>query len=289
MGTPCNRARGKVSIVIPCHNDGVYLKDALASVTQARCDVLHETIIVNDGSTDPETLEILAAASSQGFKVLNQENKGLGTARNNGINQCTGEYILPLDSDNRITDVYLKSAPELFSRDPGLGVVYGNLEYFGEKAGVWVVPNYDPATLVLGNYIDACAVFRHAAWESVNGYDEHMPVMGYEDWDLWLRLTAKGWGFKHLGDVAFHYRVRKSSMITETTRNAELLRRYIFRKEENGALLVRMCQTLHDDLNTAKQQVKNLGQSWEFRCGSILLKPARAVQRALKNNAGLVG
>ena len=55
--------------------------------------------------------------------------------------------------------------------------------------------------------------YRQSLWEKVGGYDEHMPWMGWEDWDFWLRVTCHGAALVHPSKIAFDYRVRKDSVI----------------------------------------------------------------------------
>lgn len=202
----------RISIVTPCYNDGHYLTEAVGSVE--RCDgSLSELIIVNDGSTDPHTLTALRDLERRGYKVIHQENKGLGAARNAGVSEATGDYILPLDSDNRIRPEYLTLSLEILESEPAVGVVYGQAELFGDKAGVWAIPEFDEAALWNANFIDACAVYRKKVWEDVGGYDTVMPVPGWEDWEFWLSAAERGWGFRRLNQVVFDYRVRGDSMI----------------------------------------------------------------------------
>jgi glycosyltransferase involved in cell wall biosynthesis len=126
-----------ISIIIPCYNQGIYLEEALQSVFQGDDKSIYEIIIVNDGSTDKNTLNILKELSAKGYTVINQPNKGLGAARNTGIREARGKYILPLDSDNKIRPEYIYEGIKLLNEDPLLDVVYGNAEYFGERAGIW--------------------------------------------------------------------------------------------------------------------------------------------------------
>ena len=100
--------QGKVSIIIPCCNHGVMLCEALASVEQARNASVAEVIIVDDGPSEAETTRILNEVAEKGYRVVDQPNRGLSTARNAGIRLAKGEFILPLDSDNRLRDEYLK-------------------------------------------------------------------------------------------------------------------------------------------------------------------------------------
>ena len=59
----------------------------------------------------------------------------------------------------------------------------------------------------------ACALVRKEAWRSCGGYDAAMPAPGWEDWDLWLGLAARGWGFRHLPVAATDCRVRPGSLL----------------------------------------------------------------------------
>lgn len=82
-----------VSIIIPCYNYGHFIAETIASVE--KCDPrLYELIIINDGSTDLQTCEILRDLEEKGYRVINQENKGVSAARNTGIAAAAGKYIL---------------------------------------------------------------------------------------------------------------------------------------------------------------------------------------------------
>jgi len=227
------------SIIIPCYDDGKYLREVMESVE--RCDEnLYQAIIVNDGSTDAETLKILSELEAKNYTVIHQANKGLGAARNAGINRATGAYILPLDSDNRIHPAYLSLSLKIFERDAKVGVVYGNAQFFGEKEGVWQVPEFEIERFLVGNFIDACAVFRREVWEQVGGFDEKMPQQGWEDWDFWVSATEKGWTFEHLNKIVFDYRVRSDSMISEFRDKVEPLeiKKYMLAKHSDFFLLL---------------------------------------------------
>ena len=206
---------GKVSIVIPCYNHGAMLREALASVEKVRNENLIEVIIVDDGSSEAETTQILNEVAEAGYCVVAQPNRGPGAARNTGIRLAKGEFILPLDSDNRLRDVYLNEGVSLLRRNPIVGVVYADAEYFGERSGRWYVPDFNLLSLIRMNFIDACALYRKRLWEEVGGYDEQMICMGVEDWDLWLRLAFHGSTFVHLPKIGFDYRVRSHSMIVK--------------------------------------------------------------------------
>ncbi len=151
---------GKVSIVIPCYNHGAMLREALASVEQVRNANLLEVIIVDDGSSEAETTRILDEATKAGYCVVSQPNRGPGAARNTGIRLAKGEFILPLDSDNRLRDVYLDEGVSLLKNNPSVGVIYADAEFFGERSGRWYVPDFNLLSLIRGNFIDTCALYR---------------------------------------------------------------------------------------------------------------------------------
>ena len=206
----------QLSVVIPCYNQGEYLLEAVTSVERNLNDN-YEIIIVNDGSNNLQTKVILQKLEDEGYHIIHQENKGLATARNVGIQVAKGKYILPLDADNRIDPEYINESIRVMENEASVGVVYGNCRWFGQQNGYRVIDVFKPIKLFVHNYIDACAVIRKSAFDECIGYDATMPVSGYEDWELWIHLHAKGWKFHHLGLFIFDYRVRLNSMLSKTS------------------------------------------------------------------------
>jgi glycosyltransferase involved in cell wall biosynthesis len=213
--TTTSLGKGKVSIVIPCYNHGAMLREAVASIEQVRNANLVEVIIVDDGSTEVETTMVLRQLEEAGCCVVAQPNRGPGAARNTGIRLAKSEFILPLDSDNRLRDVYLNQGVSLLKENSAVGVVYADAEYFGERSGRWYVPDFSLLSLIRMNFIDTCALYRRKLWEELGGYDEKKSLMGVEDWDFWLRVAAHGGTFVHLSKIGFDYRVRADSQIVK--------------------------------------------------------------------------
>jgi glycosyltransferase involved in cell wall biosynthesis len=211
-----SRKRSMVSVIIPCFNQGEFLDDALDSLKKIDKEK-YEVIIVNDGSDDPGTLEKFRELESRGYFVHHQKNKGLGAARNEGIRLAKGNYILPLDSDNKIRPIYIDRGIEILDMHPETGVVYGDVQRFGDSDRLIIVQEFNPVRLLMENTIDACALFRKEVWEQVGGYEENM--VGYQDWAFWLAIAAtENWGFYHIDDVVFDYRIRSGSMVSNTKR-----------------------------------------------------------------------
>ena len=286
-------AEGKVSIVIPCFNHGAMLREALASLEEVRNENLLEVIIVDDGSSDAETIRILKELAEAGYKVVSQPNGGLGAARNAGIRRAKGEFILPLDSDNRLRRVYLEQGVSLLKQNPSLGVIYADAKYFGEKTGRWQVQEFDLLSLIRMNFIDACALYRKALWEGVGGYDEQMPWMGLEDWDFWLRVACHGGSFFHLPAVGFDYRVRSDSEIVKTIgfdarvareavnlveaspRLAKLID-YIFNKPEMS--FYKWARETDEEVQLLRG-LREIEASYSYRLCRTVLAPARLLRR----------
>lgn len=206
-----------VSIIIPCYNHGIYLSEALESIENCSYKNICEVIIIDDGSTDPYTIEKMASLKETGWNIITQKNKGLGAARNTGVIHATGKYILPLDADNKLTDGYLKNYT-FMEANPEIAVVYGNARYFGEQTGIWQNTAWSLQKLMLYNYIDACALIKKEALTGVGNYSEDLVYNGYEDWDLWLKLAFAGYKFKYIDEICFEYRIVKSSMVRSLTK-----------------------------------------------------------------------
>lgn len=213
----------KISIIIPCYNHGRYIHEAIQSVEYCDEKNLYELIILNDGSSDKYTIEVLQTLTEKGYHVINQNNQGLGAARNNAIKAAKGEYILPLDSDNKIRPEYIRESIRILDNHPEIAMVYGDASYFGEKQGVRKVGEFNLQKIMLENYIDACSVYRKSVWESLGGYDEKMPVMGYEDWDFWLNMSFNKYEFFYIPKVLYDYRVSTNSMIHSIHSNEEVI------------------------------------------------------------------
>jgi glycosyltransferase involved in cell wall biosynthesis len=222
-----------VAIIIPCFNHGAYLGQALRSIDEfVGNDV--EIIIVNDGSTDPQTIELLKSLKSDNVKVLHQENAGAAAARNLGIRHSSAPFFIPLDADNLLYNPYLKEGLKWMMHHPECAVVFGDARIFGEKEGTWVNHPLRIEEMVFENYIDNCALIRKAAWEQVGGYDLKVPVPTREDYIFWLDLLREGFQFHYLNEFCFGYRYLEGSKVRRYYKipaNRILIQEYIFRKQ----------------------------------------------------------
>ena len=248
---------GRVAVVIPCFNHGEFLPEAVESVLGSkRGDV--ELIVVDDGSTDEVTRREMDELRARGIRVLRQENRGLAAARNAGIQASGGEYILPLDADNRLRPEYIEHGTGVLRENPKVGVVYGDAQYVGERSGRWRVGVFDPNRLLHWNYIDACAMYRREVWAQTGGYDRTMPVQGFEDWDLWLGALENGWDFAYVSKILFDYRVGRDSMIARARGFEGEIEKFVTVK--HALLYRREWQRLEAERRSVKTTARNLGR-----------------------------
>lgn len=207
-----------ISIIIPCYNSGKYLPDALASIEAYPNKAIYEVIIINDGSTDEQTLTLLDKLQSDGYTVIHQENQGPAAARNTGVRGSKAEYILFLDSDNKIRNSLIDKGIEVLSKMKSVGVVYGNAYFFGDTTqNQFSSQVFDMGKILETNYIDMCSIVRRKVWEQLGGLDEERCLIGHEDWDFWVRAKVAGWDFYFIDEVLFEYRVVANSLVKQAS------------------------------------------------------------------------
>ena len=163
-----------VTVVVPCYNHGGFLREAIESAGKSR-DARFEIIVVDDGSTDEATLEVVAELRRDGYQVIrHEENRGVSAARNMEIARARGRYVLPLDADNRIRPDYLRLGTSILHRTCTVGVVYGDMEYFGEATGRNVIPR----DLLERNAKTGVNPAAFHAPRELRGYDTRCPPAG---------------------------------------------------------------------------------------------------------------
>ncbi len=230
-----------VSVVIPLYNQGHFLLGAIESVRTAGYPHV-EIVVVDDGSTDQQTIEIFDKLT--GVTKVRQANAGLSAARNAGIAAAAGRYIVPLDSDDLLSEGFLAPAVDALRRNPDLGYVAGYLRYFGLLDYTHVPAGYVPhLSLVVNTHVRATALFKRDALMLVGCYDVELPA--FEDWDLHVRLALAGYTSDILPLEAHRYRRHAESM-TFSSSNAirrELLQ-HLMRKHLGSIDHAQACDLL---------------------------------------------
>ncbi len=240
-----------ISVIIPCFNYGRFIEEAVQSVL-AQTFKDYEIIIIDDGSTDFLTMEVLTEIEKKhpGIKIIHQPNGHLSNARNNGIKVSRGEFYLPLDADDTIEPTLLEKCYAVISQEPELGYVYPYVRFFGNKDFVWENQEFNFYDLLWVNHPTLSALIRKKAWEESGGYDEDMKE-GYEDWEFWIRLGKGRWFGKLLPEPLFNYRKHGESMLSGTELKHNSIVRYIRSKhkdlyEEESLRLIKMTWKSYD-------------------------------------------
>lgn len=173
-----------------------------------------ECIIVNDGSPDnTEEIALQWTAKDVRFKYLIKENGGLSSARNAGIEIAIGQWILPLDCDDKIGELYLELAEKEF--DNGYTIIYCEAKKFGNSDELWDLPSFSLENIAFSNIIFCTAFFKKAEWQNVGGYDTCL-IYGLEDWDFWISILKENNKTVYkIPSICFYYRIKDESMITE--------------------------------------------------------------------------
>ena len=194
-----------VSVVIPCYNHGQYVNEAVQSILEQTLQDF-EIIIVNDGSTDGETVRILNSLERPKTRVIHlPQNMGLPAARNTGIREAQGKYICCLDADDKLQATYLEKATALMESNRGISFVGSWTQVFGSESRVWYAKQFDPDEILYANQFNSLAVFRRIAWEQAGGFFEEMRE-GFEDWEFWVRLTSLGYRGYQIPEKLIHVR-----------------------------------------------------------------------------------
>jgi glycogen synthase len=205
---------GLLSVVIPFYNLGAYLPETVASI-RASTYRPYEIIIVNDGSTDPASLEVVAGYEREGrpdLRVVHTENSGLASTRNNGADAARGEFLCFLDADDCAEPHYFERAIDVLRRHANVDFVSSWIRFFGEADALWVTWNAEFPYLLGHNMCTAFSVLRRKSFQEKC---RNKPEVAYafEDHEMWISLLENGGLGVALAEPLVRYRVRKGSML----------------------------------------------------------------------------
>ncbi|NLS00664.1 glycosyltransferase [Rhizobium sp. P38BS-XIX] len=231
-----------VSVVVPYFNMGRYihrtLESALAS-TYANMEI----VLVDDCSTDQHSQMVLdkirQADQFDCVRVVSAPtNVGLSGARNLGIRQARGEFILTLDSDDLIRSDFIETAVGALLKNPDYSLVVPQTAFVTEESSNSEMTVIDYALFIgeairggtmANRYSTATSLGRRELYAEFP-YDEYLS--SYEDWDFYARAVRAGKRFIVASDIYFYYRRRAGSMIAENTRHRHIRNLSIIRSKQ---------------------------------------------------------
>ena len=204
-------AQDGVAVVIPSHNYGHFLADAvdsaLAQLTQPA-----EVVIVDDASTD-NTADVAARYASRGVRYIRVEHSDVQLTRRAGLLATTAPLLCFLDADDTLPPDYLQAAAAALAGAPTAAIAYTDLRLFGAcDAHVALPPNPRTVDITRANHIHAGSVVRRCAIDAVGGLEPPVALQ-HADWLLWRRIIAGGWHTVK-ADGVYNYRKHGPSLLS---------------------------------------------------------------------------
>ncbi len=205
----------KVSVVIPCHDYGWCVGEAIESALKQEANFEYEIIVVLDRCSD-NSAEVVARYSDRKIQTLTVDNGNLSATRNNGIQMATGEYIVLLDADDRLgSPNFLQTLATALDNNRTLGIAFTGITIMNEAGelghlNAWP-KGYDfDVQAQRKNQIPSCCMFRKEAWKRAGGF---RPYFKYaEDAEFWTTVGAIGYTAKQVvSDGWFQYRLHNKS------------------------------------------------------------------------------
>lgn len=272
-----------VSIVIPVYNDAQYIEQAVDSaLNQTYSNV--EVIVVDDGSNQ-ETKDVLKRIESKITKLITQENKGQSTARNVGIREAKGEYILVLDSDDFFESTFCEKAIPMFLKNNLVKIVTCQAYrlYLDGAKDIFIPSGGSITNFIFYNDALGTSMFKKEEWQLCGGYDESMRT-GFEDWDFFIRLLQNGGVANVIQEPLYNYRIRNNSTTERANKKKYELLKNIYLKHQElykanfDSFVIHILSRIERE---EIEKLKNL-QRIEYKIGVIILKPFRWVKSFFK-------
>lgn len=215
-----NGLNALVTIITPYYNAGKYFEQTFNSVMNQTFPWF-EWIIVNDGSTKQNDIEILNYFSKRDkrIRVINQENKGLSYARNVGFENAHADVVIPLDADDLISPQYVEYLYFSMLYNSEAAWSYTCTVGFGGEEYLWKYL-WNAEKLKTYNFMNYTAAIRKKDWKEIGGYKVEKQAY-YEDWRFWLEMLAKHKKPVHTGGYLFWYRRSNDGMLSTIRRDPE--------------------------------------------------------------------
>lgn len=205
-----------ISIITPVYNTPpAFLEECIYSV-QTQAYPYWELCLVDDGSTNAETLaclQQLTTADSRLKLLTLSKNQGICHATNQAIAMATGEFIAFLDHDDRLAPDALYHVVDALQTEPKLDILYSDRDMLSDQELRYMhlfKPGWSPETLLSGNYLFHLLVYRRNLINQLGGVQVGME--GSQDYDLILRAAELQPKVKHLPKVLYHWRQHQNSV-----------------------------------------------------------------------------
>jgi glycosyltransferase involved in cell wall biosynthesis len=205
-----------VSVIVPCFNQGRFLRDAIESAQQQTYAPV-EVIVVDDGSTD-HTASVVGAYPS--VRYIRQANSGAPAARNAGLRESRGAFLIFLDADDRLLPDAVATGVANLDAEPRLAFVTGHVRFIDQDGSPAGMPEQQHAggdqfvALLRSNYIwtPGVVLYRRSILDAVGGFDP--AARASADYELNIRIASRfPIGCHH--QVVLEYRRHAANMSTD--------------------------------------------------------------------------
>lgn len=272
-----------VSIIIPCYNDAQYIEQSVNSALN-QTYANKEVIVVDDGS-NAETKAVLQKLAPKITQLITQENKGQSAARNLGISQSKGKYILVLDADDFFEHSFCEKAVTVLESRKEVKIITSYVYRLIDDKIVDIYKPYggDINQFISNNQATGSCMFIKSDFEKENGYDELMRN-GFEDWELYIRLLQYGGQAFVIKEPLLNYRLRNDSTTSKANKIKYELLQYIYIKHQElyKANFETFIRHLLSKIEREEiEKIKNT-QRIEFKIGKAILKPLRWIKSLVK-------
>ena len=219
-----------LSVVIPYYNLGKTLPETIESIKETEYKK-YEIVIVNDGSTDKESIDVLKQyENDEKIRIINIKNKGLANARNVGAEAAKGEFVAFIDADDKIDKTFYPKAINILHQYDNVSYVYSWVQYFEGSTAVWPTFNIHIPYLLCANMLAAYSVIRKNDFLNF-GKNRIKMEYGMEDYDGWVSLAEHGCLGVSIPEKLNLYRVRKDSMSRQFNKK---MRIYLYQISRDG-------------------------------------------------------
>lgn len=181
-----------VSVVVPCHDYGALLPEALESIERQTREP-DEIVLVDDGSADASAAIMASFLTRRPRAKMLSRSPALGAVAtfNDGVRASSGELVVILSADDVMSANFLEELEHALLVT-GADFAYSSIRFLGSRSGTWPARPFEIRRLARANYVSTSAMFRRQLFDAVGGFDPSFERLGLEDWAFWLAAVARG-------------------------------------------------------------------------------------------------
>lgn len=275
----------QISVIIACYNDK-FVSKAIDSAK--KLDYPNKEIIVIDDGSNIATKAVIKSSGRHIDVLIEQKNQGQSIARNAGIKRATGDYILNLDSDDYFESSFAQKAVEKFETDELVKIVTCKARRFDQNGTIDI---YTPRgggidSFLFSNSALGSSMFRKKDWQACGGYEEVLPILGFEDWEFYIQLLKNGGYAYVIPEVLFHYQVRPGNTTSrikhekqEKFKGIILKHTDLYKNNFDGLI-----NELFHRIEYSEIQKHKLSKSLDIKAGTFVLKPLRFIKSLFRSS-----